>query len=140
MQYCVKQLIFLCSQSQERRTIYVKMEFDSRLCNIWPVLIFFFVFPLSRTVAKTYPQSPKNAKQYPASPVKHRATSNLNQETPKKKADKEKENISHQKSPGARTDEAGQVASEKHMPSAGKTENSEGESYWKKILQDNMSP
>uniref|UniRef100_A0A8B9NIY7 MAP7 domain containing 2 n=1 Tax=Accipiter nisus TaxID=211598 RepID=A0A8B9NIY7_9AVES len=79
-----------------------------------------------KTVAKTYPQSPKNAKQYPASPVKHRATSNLNQETPKKKADKEKENISHQKSPGARTDEAGQVASEKHVPSGGKTENSEG--------------
>ncbi|XP_049690807.1 MAP7 domain-containing protein 2 isoform X8 [Accipiter gentilis] len=79
-----------------------------------------------KTVAKTYPQSPKNAKQYPASPVKHRATSNLNQETPKKKADKEKENISHQKSPGARTDEAGQVASEKHVPSAVKTENSEG--------------
>ncbi|KAM6099791.1 MAP7 domain-containing protein 2 isoform 1-T1 [Theristicus caerulescens] len=79
-----------------------------------------------KTVAKTYPQSPKNAKQYPASPVKHRATSNLNQETPKKKADKEKENVSHQKSTGARTDEAGQVASEKHVPSAGKTENSEG--------------
>ncbi|KAM6285319.1 MAP7 domain-containing protein 2 isoform 5-T5 [Spheniscus humboldti] len=79
-----------------------------------------------KTVAKTYPQSPKNAKQYPASPVKHRATSNLNQETPKKKADKEKENVSHQKSPGTRTDEAGQVASEKHVPSAGKTENSEG--------------
>uniref|UniRef100_A0A8C8AIZ6 MAP7 domain containing 2 n=1 Tax=Otus sunia TaxID=257818 RepID=A0A8C8AIZ6_9STRI len=79
-----------------------------------------------KTVAKTYPQSPKNAKQYPASPVKHRATSNLNHETPKKKADKEKENVSHQKSPGARTDEAGQVASEKHVPSAGKTENSEG--------------
>ncbi|KAM6315371.1 MAP7 domain-containing protein 2 [Podargus strigoides] len=79
-----------------------------------------------KTVAKTYPQSPKNAKQYPASPVKHRATSNLNQETSKKKADKEKENVSHQKSPGARTDEAGQVAPEKHVPSAGKTENSEG--------------
>ncbi|XP_064927718.1 MAP7 domain-containing protein 2 isoform X12 [Columba livia] len=79
-----------------------------------------------KTVAKTYPQSPKNAKQYPASPVKHRATSNLNQETPKKKADKEKENVSHQKSPGARTDEAGQAASEKHVPSAGKTENNEG--------------
>ncbi|KFO92330.1 MAP7 domain-containing protein 2, partial [Buceros rhinoceros silvestris] len=79
-----------------------------------------------RTVAKTYPQSPKNAKQYPASPVKHRATSNLNQEAPKKKADKEKENASHQKSPGARTDEAGQVASEKHVPSAGKTENIDG--------------
>ncbi|XP_035744467.1 MAP7 domain-containing protein 2 [Egretta garzetta] len=79
-----------------------------------------------KTVAKTYPQSPKNAKQYPASPVKHRATSNLSQETPKKKADKEKENISHQKSPGARTDEASQVASEKHVPSPGKTENIEG--------------
>ncbi|XP_075631546.1 MAP7 domain-containing protein 2 isoform X5 [Balearica regulorum gibbericeps] len=78
-----------------------------------------------KTVAKTYPQSPKNAKQYPASPVKHRATS-LNQETPKKKADKEKENVSHQKSSGARTEEAGQVASEKPMASAGKTENSEG--------------
>ncbi|XP_029820648.1 MAP7 domain-containing protein 2 isoform X7 [Manacus vitellinus] len=79
-----------------------------------------------KTVAKTYPQSPKNTKQYPASPVKHRATSNLNQETPKKKADKEKENVSHPKSPGARTDEAGQVTPEKHVPSAGKTENSEG--------------
>uniref|UniRef100_A0A8C6IYI8 Uncharacterized protein n=1 Tax=Melopsittacus undulatus TaxID=13146 RepID=A0A8C6IYI8_MELUD len=79
-----------------------------------------------RTVAKTYPQSPKNTKQYPASPVKHRATSNLNQETPKKKADKEKENVSHPKSPGAHTDEAAQMASEKHVPSAGKTENVEG--------------
>ncbi|NXD71507.1 MA7D2 protein, partial [Eolophus roseicapillus] len=79
-----------------------------------------------KTVAKTYPQSPKNAKQYPGSPVKHRATSNLNQETPKKKADKEKENVSHLKSPGAHTDEAGQVASEKYVPSAGKTENVEG--------------
>ncbi|XP_065533394.1 MAP7 domain-containing protein 2 isoform X2 [Lathamus discolor] len=79
-----------------------------------------------KTVAKTYPQSPKNTKQYPASPVKHRATSNLNQETPKKKADKEKENVSHPKSPGAYTDEAGQMASEKHVPSAGKTENVEG--------------
>ncbi|XP_030906860.1 MAP7 domain-containing protein 2 isoform X1 [Melopsittacus undulatus] len=80
----------------------------------------------NRTVAKTYPQSPKNTKQYPASPVKHRATSNLNQETPKKKADKEKENVSHPKSPGAHTDEAAQMASEKHVPSAGKTENVEG--------------
>ncbi|XP_072185129.1 MAP7 domain-containing protein 2 isoform X5 [Excalfactoria chinensis] len=79
-----------------------------------------------KTVAKTYPQSPKNAKQYPASPVKHRATSNLNQETPKKKADKEKENVSHQKSPGARTEEAGQVAPEKHVPAAGKSESNEG--------------
>uniref|UniRef100_A0A8C4PBT7 MAP7 domain containing 2 n=1 Tax=Dromaius novaehollandiae TaxID=8790 RepID=A0A8C4PBT7_DRONO len=92
------------------------------------VVIFHFRFiKLKRYlfVAKTYPQSPKNAKQYPASPAKHRATSNLSQETPKKKADKEKENVSHQKSSGARTDEAGQAASEKHVPSAGKTESSE---------------
>ncbi|XP_074390735.1 MAP7 domain-containing protein 2 isoform X4 [Zonotrichia albicollis] len=75
-----------------------------------------------KTVAKTYPQSPKNTKQYPASPVKHRA-SNSSQETPKKKADKEKENVSHLKSPGARTDD---VAPEKHVPSAGKAENTEG--------------
>ncbi|XP_068857413.1 MAP7 domain-containing protein 2 isoform X2 [Aphelocoma coerulescens] len=79
-----------------------------------------------KTVAKTYPQSPKNAKQYPASPVKHRASSNLSQETPKKKADKEKENVSHLKSPGARADDVGQVAPEKHVPSAGKAETSEG--------------
>ncbi|XP_005037491.1 PREDICTED: MAP7 domain-containing protein 2 [Ficedula albicollis] len=79
-----------------------------------------------KTVAKTYPQSPKNTKQYPASPVKHRATSNLSQETPKKKADKEKENASHLKSPGAQADDVGQVAPEKHVPSAGKAENSEG--------------
>ncbi|XP_041255775.1 MAP7 domain-containing protein 2 [Onychostruthus taczanowskii] len=79
-----------------------------------------------KTVAKTYPQSPKNTKQYPASPVKHRATSISSQETPKKKADKEKENVSHLKSPGARTDDVGQVAPEKHVPSAGKAENSEG--------------
>ncbi|XP_032906961.1 MAP7 domain-containing protein 2 isoform X4 [Catharus ustulatus] len=79
-----------------------------------------------KTVAKTYPQSPKNTKQYPASPIKHRATSSLSQETPKKKADKEKENASHLKSPGARADDVGQVAPEKHVPSAGKSENSEG--------------
>uniref|UniRef100_A0A8C3Y1H0 MAP7 domain containing 2 n=1 Tax=Catharus ustulatus TaxID=91951 RepID=A0A8C3Y1H0_CATUS len=84
-----------------------------------------------KTVAKTYPQSPKNTKQYPASPIKHRATSSLSQETPKKKADKEKENASHLKSPGARADDVGQVAPEKHVPSAGKSENSEGEPYWK---------
>ncbi|XP_053791877.1 MAP7 domain-containing protein 2 isoform X1 [Vidua chalybeata] len=79
-----------------------------------------------KTAAKTYPQSPKNTKQYPASPVKHRSTSNISQETPKKKADKEKENVSHLKSPGARTDDMGQVAPEKHVPSAGKAENNEG--------------
>ncbi|XP_066170052.1 MAP7 domain-containing protein 2 [Sylvia atricapilla] len=79
-----------------------------------------------KTVAKTYPQSPKNTKQYPASPVKHHATSSLSQETPKKKADKEKENVSHLKSPGARADDVGQVTPEKHVPSPGKAESNEG--------------
>lgn len=96
-----------------------------------------FLFSLIRTVAKTYPQSPKNTKQYPASPVKHRATSNSSQETPKKKADKEKENVSHLKSPGARTDD---VAPEKHVPSAGKAENSEGEPCCKILVQGMMGP
>uniref|UniRef100_A0A8C6YK30 MAP7 domain containing 2 n=1 Tax=Nothoprocta perdicaria TaxID=30464 RepID=A0A8C6YK30_NOTPE len=84
-----------------------------------------FVF-LIRTAAKTYPQSPKNAKQYPASPVKHRAASHLSQETPKKKADKEKENAGHPRSPGARAEEPGQAAAEKHPPAAGKPESTEG--------------
>lgn len=114
----------------------LKMKFDSKLCNIWPCLLF---SPI-RTVAKTYPQSPKNTKQYPASPVKHRATSSLSQETPKKKADKEKENVSHLKSPGARADDVGQVAPEKQVPSAGKAENSEGEPYCKRVVRDTMVP
>lgn len=100
--------------------------------------MFDFLFSFIRTVAKTYPQSPKNTKQYPASPVKHRATSNLSQETPKKKADKEKENASHLKSPGAKADDVGQVAPEKHVPSAGKAENSEGEPYCKMLVLDTM--
>uniref|UniRef100_A0A8D0LC48 MAP7 domain containing 2 n=1 Tax=Sphenodon punctatus TaxID=8508 RepID=A0A8D0LC48_SPHPU len=80
-----------------------------------------------KTVAKTYPQSPKNIKQYPASPVKHRGTSNLNQETPKKRADKEKENVATQKAQASHTDEAiSQAISEKHVPSTGKTESSDG--------------
>lgn len=72
--------------------------------------------------------------------MKHRATSNLSQETPKKKADKEKENVSHLKSPGARTDDVGQVAPEKHVPSAGKAENSEGEPYCEMLVQEIMGP
>ncbi|RMC06388.1 hypothetical protein DUI87_15821 [Hirundo rustica rustica] len=95
--------------------------------KIYTLIGLFLQYPSeNRTVAKTYPQSPKNTKQYPASPVKHRATSNLSQETPKKKAEKEKENVSHLKSPGARADDVGQVAPDKHVPSAGKAENSEG--------------
>ncbi|NXX48562.1 MA7D2 protein, partial [Tricholaema leucomelas] len=79
-----------------------------------------------KTAAKTYPQSPKTSKQYPASPVKQRATAHLSQETPRKKADKEKENVSQQKSPGARSEEGSQVASEKQVSSAGKAESTEG--------------
>ncbi|XP_026504544.1 MAP7 domain-containing protein 2-like [Terrapene carolina triunguis] len=80
-----------------------------------------------KTVTKTYPQSPKNVKQYPASPVKHRVTSNLSQETPKKKADKEKENTTNHKPQLSSTEEVvGQAVAEKHVPSAGKTESSEG--------------
>uniref|UniRef100_A0A8C0G1L1 MAP7 domain containing 2 n=1 Tax=Chelonoidis abingdonii TaxID=106734 RepID=A0A8C0G1L1_CHEAB len=83
--------------------------------------------PNLRTVTKTYPQSPKNVKQYPASPVKHRVTSNLSQETPKKKADKEKENTTSHKPQLSSTEEiVGQAVAEKHVPSAGKTESSEG--------------
>ncbi|KAF4797878.1 MAP7 domain-containing protein 2 [Turdus rufiventris] len=99
----------------------------AEVTQIYTLISLFFQYPSeNRTVAKTYPQSPKNTKQYPASPVKHRATSNLSQETPKKKADKEKENASHLKSPGARADDVGQMTPEKHVPSAGKAENSEG--------------
>ncbi|XP_065435965.1 MAP7 domain-containing protein 2 isoform X25 [Chrysemys picta bellii] len=80
-----------------------------------------------KTVTKTYPQSPKNVKQYPASPVKHRVISNLSQETPKKKADKEKENTTSHKPQLSSTEEVvGQAVAEKHVPSAGKTESSEG--------------
>ncbi|XP_073213162.1 MAP7 domain-containing protein 2 isoform X6 [Lepidochelys kempii] len=80
-----------------------------------------------KTVTKTYPQSPKNVKQYPASPVKHRVISNLNQETPKKKADKEKENTtSHKPQLSSTEEEVGQAVAEKHVPSAGKTESGEG--------------
>uniref|UniRef100_A0A8C8VPD8 MAP7 domain containing 2 n=1 Tax=Pelusios castaneus TaxID=367368 RepID=A0A8C8VPD8_9SAUR len=79
------------------------------------------------TVTKTYPQSPKNGKQYPASPVKHRVISNLSQESPKKKADKEKENTTNHKPQLSLTEEVvGQAVAEKQVPSAGKTESNEG--------------
>ncbi|XP_074839469.1 MAP7 domain-containing protein 2 isoform X2 [Carettochelys insculpta] len=81
----------------------------------------------SKTVTKMYPQSPKNVKQNPASPVKHRVSSNLNQEIPKKKADKEKENSTSNRSHLSATEEfVGQAVVEKPLPSAGKTESSEG--------------
>lgn len=141
--HCIQVVLFGVVQN----SWYSSVARDKKAWEVWrwsliPSCVtsglFWFLFSLIRTVAKTYPQSPKNAKQYPASPVKHRATSNLSQETPKKKADKEKENVSHPKSPGARADDAGQVAPEKHVPSAGKAENSEGEPYCKTLLQDIM--
>ncbi|XP_006116216.2 MAP7 domain-containing protein 2 isoform X3 [Pelodiscus sinensis] len=81
---------------------------------------------LSKTVTKTYPQSPKNVKQYPASPVKNRVTSNLSQEIPKKKAEKEKENTTSHKPQLSSTEEVvGQAVAEKPVPSTGKTDSSE---------------
>ena len=50
-------------------------------------------FWFSRATSKAYPQSPKNTKPpYPGSPMKYRLPSFSGQETPKKKADKEKSN------------------------------------------------
>lgn len=41
MQHCAKQLILLCNQSQEEgRKIYVKMELDLKLHNVWTVFDF----------------------------------------------------------------------------------------------------
>nr|XP_034972682.1 MAP7 domain-containing protein 2 isoform X2 [Zootoca vivipara] len=83
-----------------------------------------------KTLTKTYPQSPKTTKQFPASPVKHRATSNINQETPKKRAEKHKDQqreTAGQKNQGSPGEEAvSQHLAEKSLPSAGKTESSEG--------------
>ncbi|XP_048349092.1 MAP7 domain-containing protein 2 isoform X9 [Sphaerodactylus townsendi] len=79
-----------------------------------------------KMITKTYTQSPNATKQYPASPVKNRVTSNFNQETPKKKAEKHKdsqrENINQkiQASPSEET--RSQTIAEKCVPSS----NSEG--------------
>ncbi|XP_060090038.1 MAP7 domain-containing protein 2 isoform X2 [Heteronotia binoei] len=79
-----------------------------------------------KMITKTYPQSPKTGKQYPASPVKSRATSNLNQETPKKKAEKHKDsqrdNISQKIQASPSEEAVSQTVAEKCVPSS----NSEG--------------
>ncbi|KAF7250966.1 MAP7 domain-containing protein 2 [Varanus komodoensis] len=79
-----------------------------------------------KTTTKTYPQSPKTAKQYPASPVKQHALG----ETPKKRAEKHKdnqrENTSQKTQTPPATDAISQVIAEKSVPSAGKSENNEG--------------
>lgn len=71
--------------------------------------------------------------------MKHRITSNLNQETPKKKAEKHKdaqrENTS-QKAQVLQAEEAvSQAIAEKSVPSAGRTESSEGVSYSKQNIK-----
>nr|XP_020644857.1 MAP7 domain-containing protein 2 isoform X5 [Pogona vitticeps] len=85
-----------------------------------------------KTITKTYPQSPKTPKQYPASPVKHRTTSNLNQETPKKRVEKHKDNQrenTNQKPQASPAEETvTQPTVEKSVLSSGKTESSEGKS------------
>uniref|UniRef100_A0A8C6XUP6 MAP7 domain containing 2 n=1 Tax=Naja naja TaxID=35670 RepID=A0A8C6XUP6_NAJNA len=80
------------------------------------------------TISKTYPQSPKTNKTYPASPMKNRTTSNLNQETPKKRAaktvkDSQRENIS-QRTKASPVEAVNQSSAEKS--SIGKNENIEG--------------
>ncbi|KAJ6667603.1 hypothetical protein lerEdw1_016724 [Lerista edwardsae] len=80
-----------------------------------------------KNTTKTYPQSPKTTKQYPASPVKHRISSNFNQETPKKRAEKHKDDKkenSNQKTQASSAEEAvRQSVAEKP---AGKAEITEG--------------
>ncbi|XP_026570098.1 MAP7 domain-containing protein 2 isoform X1 [Pseudonaja textilis] len=81
-----------------------------------------------KSVSKTYPQSPKTNKTYPASPMKNRTTSNLNQETPKKRTaktvkDSQQENIS-QRTKASPVETINQSSAEKS--SIGKIENIEG--------------
>ncbi|XP_037678221.1 MAP7 domain-containing protein 2 isoform X10 [Choloepus didactylus] len=71
----------------------------------------------SKAASRVYPQSPKNVKpSYPGSPVKYRLSSFSNQETPKKKAEKEKTNKERE---GAMGQQAfvlpGEEAPEKHV-------------------------
>uniref|UniRef100_A0A8C7E338 MAP7 domain containing 2 n=1 Tax=Naja naja TaxID=35670 RepID=A0A8C7E338_NAJNA len=85
-------------------------------------------FKKSDSPAATYPQSPKTNKTYPASPMKNRTTSNLNQETPKKRAaktvkDSQRENIS-QRTKASPVEAVNQSSAEKS--SIGKNENIEG--------------
>ncbi|XP_045852114.1 MAP7 domain-containing protein 2 isoform X4 [Meles meles] len=71
----------------------------------------------SRATSKVYPQSPKNMKPpYPGSPVKYRSPTFPGQETPKRKAEKEKSNKERE---GALAQQAaglhGEEAPEKHL-------------------------
>lgn len=99
----------------------------------WQYRVELFIWNIFRTITKTYPQSPKTPKQFPASPVKHRTTSNLNQETPKKKVEKHKDNQrenTNQKPQASPAEETvTQPTAEKPVLSSGKTESSEGVSF-----------
>ncbi|KAM6447143.1 MAP7 domain-containing protein 2 isoform 5-T5 [Liasis olivaceus] len=83
-----------------------------------------------KSISKTYPQSPKANKTYLASPVKNRTTSNLNQETPKKRAtklkDSQRENISQKTQASPAEVAVNQSIAEKSVSSVGKIENAEG--------------
>ncbi|XP_058042675.1 MAP7 domain-containing protein 2 isoform X3 [Ahaetulla prasina] len=80
-----------------------------------------------KSVSKTYPQFPKTNRMYPASPMKNRTTSNLNQETPKKKTakvkDSQRDNIS-QRIRASPAEAVNQSSAEKS--SMGKIESTEG--------------
>ncbi|XP_040324272.1 MAP7 domain-containing protein 2 isoform X2 [Herpailurus yagouaroundi] len=90
----------------------------------------------SKTTSKAYPQSPKNVKPpYPGSPVKYRSPTFLSQETPKRKAEKEKSNKERegalaQQAAGLHGEEAPEKhvvdkhVTEKHLATGGKTEGS----------------
>jgi hypothetical protein len=66
-----------------------------KLCICYAPLLF------SRITSKTYPQSPKTAKPtYLGSPVKYYFPPIANEETPKKKAEKEKRNKEKEGAPG----------------------------------------
>ncbi|XP_063161232.1 MAP7 domain-containing protein 2 isoform X2 [Candoia aspera] len=83
-----------------------------------------------KSISKTYPQPPKANKTYPASPVKNRTTSNLNQETPKKRTakvkDSQRENISQRTQASPAEVAVNQSIAEKSVSSVGKIENTEG--------------
>ncbi|XP_007469372.1 PREDICTED: LOW QUALITY PROTEIN: MAP7 domain-containing protein 2 [Lipotes vexillifer] len=101
----------------------------------------------TKATSKVYPQSPKNVKPpYPGSPVKYRLPAFSGQETPKKKAEKEKSNKEREGAlaqqgarapqeagpPGEEAPEkhvADRHATEKHEAAAGKAEG--GGASWK---------
>ncbi|XP_057166450.1 MAP7 domain-containing protein 2 isoform X3 [Ursus arctos] len=71
----------------------------------------------SKATSKAYPQSPKNMKPpYPGSPVKYRFPTFPSQETPKRKAEKEKSNKEREGAPAQQAAGLhGEEAPEKHV-------------------------